>query len=263
MASETPSNGVENQIPENNLEELDEEPIEKILEPFTKDQLTLLLKQSVSKHPDLIQNVNKLADSDPAHRKIFVHGLGWEASSETITSVFAKYGEIEDCKVVKDKITGKSKGYAFILFKHRSGARKALTEPQKLIEGRMTSCQLASAGPIQAGNTTVAAGVNVSSNSGSVAIASEYTMRKIFVSNVSAEMEPNKLLEYFRQFGEIEEGPMGLDKNTGKFRGFCLFVYKSVESARKALEEPNKSYEGTTLHCQKAVDGPKHGERGG
>ncbi|KAL0459083.1 UNVERIFIED_CONTAM: UBP1-associated protein 2A [Sesamum latifolium] len=102
-------------------DELEEEPLEKLLEPFSKDQLTLLIKEAVSKHPDILENVHKLADADPAHCKIFVHGLGWEANAETITSVFGKYGEIEDCKVVRDKNSGKSKGYGFILFKHRDG----------------------------------------------------------------------------------------------------------------------------------------------
>lgn len=232
-------------------EELEEEPIEKLLEPFSKDQLTLLIKEALAKHPDLGEIVHKMADSDPAHCKIFVHGLGWEANSETITSVFGKYGEIEDCKVVRDKNSGKSKGYGFILFKHRDGARRALKEPQKMIEGRMTSCQLASAGPVQ--TPTQAAPATVSTPP-----VSEYTQRKIYVSNVSAELEPKKLMDFFSKFGEIEEGPLGLDKQTGKPRGFCLFVYKSVESAKKALDEPHKNFEGQILHCQKAIDGPKH-----
>ncbi|GER39340.1 RNA-binding (RRM/RBD/RNP motifs) family protein [Striga asiatica] len=229
----------------------EEEPLEKILEPFSKDQLTLLVKEAVAKHPDLVEIVHNLADSDPSHRKIFVHGLGWEASDESITTSFSKYGEVQDCKVVKDKISGKSKGYAFILFKHRKGARKALKEPQKLIEGRMASCQLASAGPVKAPTAPMAAAVPAP-------YESEYTRRKIYVSNVSPEIDPNKLSEFFSTFGEIEEGPLGLDKQTGKPRGFCLFVYKSLESAKKALEEPQKTFQGHTLHCQKAVDGPKH-----
>ncbi|KAJ8529074.1 hypothetical protein K7X08_035909 [Anisodus acutangulus] len=233
---------------EGDEEDLEDEPLEKLLEPFTKDQLTALIKEALAKYPDFKENIQKLADKDPAHRKIFVHGLGWDTTAETLTSVFGKYGEIEDCKAVTDKVSGKSKGYGFILFKHRSGSRKALREPQKKIGTRMTSCQLASAGPVPAPPPTAAAAPSVS----------EYTQRKIFVSNVAADLDPQKLFEFFSKFGEVEEGPLGLDKATGKPKGFCLFVYKSVESARKALEEPHKSFEGHTLHCQKAVDGPKH-----
>ncbi|KAL7174476.1 hypothetical protein ACSBR2_033681 [Camellia fascicularis] len=238
------ANGGENGDEEEEEEELEDEPVEKILEPFGKEQLVVLVKEAVSKYPELMEIVHKLADADPAHRKIFVHGLGWDTNAETLTSVFGKYGEIEDCKAVSDKVSGKSKGYGFILFKHRSGARKALQQPQKKIGNRMTSCQLASAGPVPAPPPTAPP-------------VSEYTQRKIFVSNVSSEIDPQKLLEYFSKYGEIEDGPLGLDKQTGKPKGFCLFVYKSIESARKALEEPHKNYEGHTLHCQKAVDGPK------
>uniref|UniRef100_A0A5B6YN20 RRM domain-containing protein n=2 Tax=Davidia involucrata TaxID=16924 RepID=A0A5B6YN20_DAVIN len=244
---EAPSeaNGGENgEDEDNDEEELDGEPVEKLLEPFGKEQLVALLKEAVSKYPEFMESVQKVADADPAHRKIFVHGLGWDTNAETLTSVFGKYGEIEDCKAVTDKVSGKSKGYGFILFKHRSGARKALKEPQKQIGTRLTSCQLASAGPVP---TAPPAAPPVS----------EYTQRKIFVSNVSAEIDPQKLLEFFSKYGEIEDGPLGLDKQTGKPKGFALFVYKSIDSAKKALEEPHKIFEGHTLHCQKAVDGAK------
>lgn len=245
--SEQVNGGAEVKMEEGNEEDLEDEPLEKLLEPFTKDQLTALIKEALAKYPDFKESIQALADKDPAHRKIFVHGLGWDTTAETLTSVFGIYGEIEDCKAVTDKVSGKSKGYGFILFKHRSGARKALREPQKKIGTRMTSCQLASAGPVPAPPPSSA-----------VPPVSEYTQRKIFVSNVAADLEPQKLFEFFSKFGEVEEGPLGLDKQTGKPKGFCLFVYKSVEGARKALEEPHKTFEGHTLHCQKAIDGPKH-----
>lgn len=232
----------------NEEEELEEDTLEKLLEPFSKDQLILLIKEAVAKHSDILENVQKLADADPTHRKIFVHGLGWDANEEIIKSVFGKYGEIEDCKVVSDKNSGKSKGYGFILYKHRDGARRALKQPQKTIGSRTASCQLASTGPVQAPSS-------IATVSGP--LVSDYTQRKIYVSNVSAEIDIKKLVEFFSKFGEIEEGPLGLDKQTGKPRGFCLFVYKNLESARKALEEPHKNFEGQILHCQKAIDGPK------
>ncbi|KAG9458484.1 hypothetical protein H6P81_002992 [Aristolochia fimbriata] len=222
-------------------DESDSESLSKLIEPFSKEQLIELLHEAALKYPDVLERVNKVADVDPAHRKIFVHGLGWDTTAETLINAFKKYGEIEDCNAVCDKISGKSKGYGFILFKHRSGARKALKEPQKRIGNRMTACQLASSGPVPPPAPPV----------------SEYTQRKIYVSNVSADIDPQRLLHFFAKYGEIEEGPLGLDKQTGKPKGFTLFVYKAVESARKALEDPHKNFEGHILHCQKAIDGPK------
>ncbi|OIW03252.1 hypothetical protein TanjilG_21781 [Lupinus angustifolius] len=240
--------------------EPDDDPIEKLLEPLTKDQILTLLSEAAIKHRDVADRIRRMADADAAHRKIFVHGLGWDSTAETLISTFRQYGEIEDCKAVSDKVTGKSKGYGFILFKTRRAAREALKQPQKKIGNRMTACQLASIGPAQ--QQTVAASVAaplVVPQTVSAPVGSEYTQRKIYVSNVGAELDPKRLRVFFSKYGEIEEGPLGLDKVTGKPKGFCLFVYKSAESAKGALLEPHKDFEGHILHCQRAIDGPKPG----
>lgn len=234
-----------------NEDDNEEEPIEDLLEPFSKDQLLILLKEAAERHCDVANRIRIVADEDPVHRKIFVHGLGWDTKADALIEAFKQYGEIEDCKCVVDKVSGQSKGYGFILFKSRSGARNALKQPQKKIGTRMTACQLASIGPVQ-GNPVAAPAQHFNP---------ENVQRKIYVSNVSADLDPQKLLEFFSRFGEIEEGPLGLDKATGRPKGFTLFVYRSAESAKKALEEPHKTFEGHILHCHKANDGPKQGKQ--
>nr|POE68519.1 ubp1-associated protein 2a [Quercus suber] len=64
-----------------------------------------LIKKGVKKHPNLIEIVPELADADPAYRKIFIHGLSWDTTVETLTSVFGKYGEIKDCKAITDRVS--------------------------------------------------------------------------------------------------------------------------------------------------------------
>ncbi|KAL2335164.1 hypothetical protein Fmac_016377 [Flemingia macrophylla] len=247
---EKPSNGTLNP---SNVDD-DDEPMESLLEPLGKDEIAKFLCEAAAAHPDVADRIRRAADSDPAHRKIFVHGLGWDATAETLTAAFRPYGEIEDCKAVADKATGKSKGYGFILFKTRRGARNALKEPQKKIGNRTAACQLACVGPVSA-STSAAMAV--------VPGASDFTQRKIYVSNVGPDLDMQKLLAFFSKFGEIEEGPLGLDKATGKPKGFCLFVFKRVEGAKKALEVPHKKFEGHILHCQRAIDGPKQQQRVG
>lgn len=76
------------------------------------------------------------------------------------------------------------------------------------------------------------------------------------------DIDAGKLRAFFAQFGEIEEGPLGFDRATGKPKGFALFVYKTLEGARKALEEPSKNFEGHMLVCQRASDNSNKGPRG-
>ncbi|XP_062208016.1 RNA-binding protein P-like [Phragmites australis] len=256
---------VEEEVEDEDEDEDESNPasIQALLDLFPKDQLVELLRDAAVAHGDVLDAVRRVADADPAQRKIFVHGLGWDATADTLTEAFSPYGEIEDLRVVTDRNTGKCKGYGFILFRHRSGARAALREPQKKIGNRNTACQLASLGPVPPGgavNNPVPAPAPLQLQLPPV---SEYTQRKIFVSNVGANIDPQKLLQFFKKYGEIEDGPLGLDKVTGKPKGFALFVYKTIESARKALEEPHKHFEGVVLHCQKAIDGPKNNKSGG
>lgn len=76
-------------------------------------------------------------------------------------------------------------------------------------------------------------------------------------------MSPDKLLSHFSSYGEIEEGPLGFDRFTGKSKGFALFVYKTVEGAQGALANPVKTIDGRQLNCKLAnVDGKK-GKQGG
>ncbi|XP_042506715.1 UBP1-associated protein 2A-like [Macadamia integrifolia] len=216
--------------------ELESEKFQKLIEPYTKDQLIEFICDAAVNDSTILQRIRSTADRDISHRKIFVHGLGWDTTRETLMSAFNSYGEIEDLNVVIDRATGKAKGYGFVLFKTRAAANKALKQPQKKINNRVTSCQLASIGPappIQKDDTTG---------------------RKIYVSNVPSDADPEKLRTFFAKFGEIETGPMGFDSSTGKSRGFALFVYKTQEGAKKVLQEPYKMFEGHQLHCQRASE---------
>lgn len=212
----------------------DSESLPKLLEPYSKDQLLDLISGVAHEIPALLHHIRHVADRDVSHRKIFVHGLGWDTTRETLLSAFEPFGEIEDCTLVADKATGKAKGYGFVLFKTRKAADEALQNPKKKIGNRVASWQLASVGP---------------------GAPPDAAARRIYVSNVPPDTDAEKLRLFFAKFGEIETGPFGLDATTGKFRGFALFVFKSDAGAKNVLEEPYKLFEGHRLHCQKATEG--------
>ncbi|CAI9755174.1 unnamed protein product [Fraxinus pennsylvanica] len=230
---------------------LSPEDAQKILEPFTKEQLLPILRGAVLRHPDVLEAVRTVADADPVQRKLFVRGLGWETTTEKLRQVFSAYGELDEANtiVITDKASGKSKGYGFVTFKHIDAAILALKEPNKKIDGRMTVTQLAAAGS--------------SGNSSSTDIAT----RKIYVGNIPFEISSERLLGHFSMYGEIEEGPLGFDKQTGKAKGFAFFVYKTEEGANASLADPMKTIDGHQVVCKLATDNkrqkPNMGPGGG
>lgn len=226
---------------DSDLETTDNLP--SLLEPYTKSQLIDLISDAAARDASLHRRIREFADRDVSHRKIFVHGLAWDATKETLATSFGRYGEIEDCNVVLEKATGKAKGYGFVLFKTRKGARKSLRSPQKKINNRIATCQLASLGPPSSGGAG-------SSSAG----AGSASSRKIYVGNVPADTDVVRFRDFFAKFGEIETGPIGFDVRTGRSRGFALFVYKTASGFERALREPHKVFEGHKLHCQKAAE---------
>ncbi len=57
--------------------------------------------------PILLQKDNTLT-------KLFVGGLPYHTTDETLRAFFSQFGDIEEAVVIHDRATGKSKGYGFV-----------------------------------------------------------------------------------------------------------------------------------------------------
>ena len=54
------------------------------------------------------------------------------------SQAFEEYGEIEEGVVIMDKASGKSRGFGFVTFKHMDSAQRALKDPSKTIDVRIS-----------------------------------------------------------------------------------------------------------------------------
>ena len=60
--------------------------------------------------------------------KLFVGNLDWGTTNEELQELFAKYGEVEEAFIVRDKFTHRSKGFGFVTFTNEEEAEKAKNE---------------------------------------------------------------------------------------------------------------------------------------
>lgn len=75
------------------------------------------------------QRQNKMGTEefgDTSYSKIFVGGLAWETQTDTMKNYFAQFGEILEAVIITDRITGKSKGYGFVVFTSLSSFFRSL-----------------------------------------------------------------------------------------------------------------------------------------
>jgi RNA recognition motif-containing protein len=57
---------------------------------------------------------------------IFVAKLNFKTTTEALQSAFAQYGEVSSAKIVKDRDTGRSKGYGFVEMPNDAEAQAAI-----------------------------------------------------------------------------------------------------------------------------------------
>ncbi|XP_062112155.1 UBP1-associated protein 2C-like [Humulus lupulus] len=208
---------------------LTEEQLRSLLDPLAKPQLVDLLAKIGSQYPSIADKIKSVASADPVHRKLFVRGLAWNTTSETLCEAFKMHGEIEEGAVIYDKATGKSRGYGFITYKHIESTQIALKAPSKLIDGRLAVCNLACEGLTGTSTTP------------------DLPQRKLYIGSLSPEVTSEMLLQFFARHGEIEEGSVAYDKDTNGSRGFGFVTYKTVEAAKKAINDPDKTLGGRTV----------------
>ena len=73
--------------------------------------------------------------------KIFVGGLAWSTTDASLRAAFEHYGPVTEATVVKDKETGRSRGFGFVSFASREHGQVALEKMNgATLDGRTIRC---------------------------------------------------------------------------------------------------------------------------
>jgi len=69
--------------------------------------------------------------------KVYVGNLPYSVDDAKLSELFSSYGEIEEVTVIKDKYSGRSKGFGFVTFKDDEAGKKAIDGMnEKEVDGR-------------------------------------------------------------------------------------------------------------------------------
>lgn len=69
--------------------------------------------------------------------KVFIGGLSYQTTEESLIQELQKYGEVSSIRIVTDKETGRSKGFGFATFKTEEQASKVIEcLNNQMFEGR-------------------------------------------------------------------------------------------------------------------------------
>ncbi|MCX7642167.1 MAG: RNA-binding protein [Elusimicrobiales bacterium] len=61
-------------------------------------------------------------------KKLYVGGLPFKTGDDELNSLFASYGKVTSAKVIKDKFSGRSRGFGFVEMEDDNEALAAITK---------------------------------------------------------------------------------------------------------------------------------------
>ena len=71
-------------------------------------------------------------------KKVFVGGLSWGTTDAGLQEAFEVFGEVTEARVIKDRDTGRSRGFGFVTFAEDDSASRAIEEMnEKELDGRV------------------------------------------------------------------------------------------------------------------------------
>jgi len=60
--------------------------------------------------------------------KLFIGNIDWNVTDQELQELFAQYGEVTEAVIIKDRDTGRPKGFGFVTFAEAANADTARTE---------------------------------------------------------------------------------------------------------------------------------------
>ncbi|HNP54593.1 MAG TPA: RNA-binding protein, partial [Ferruginibacter sp.] len=58
---------------------------------------------------------------------IYVGNLSWTMTDDDLSNLFSQYGSVSSAKILKDKVSGRSKGFGFVEMEDDEAARTAIS----------------------------------------------------------------------------------------------------------------------------------------
>jgi heterogeneous nuclear ribonucleoprotein A1/A3 len=79
-----------------------------------------------------------------ANKTLYIGNLSYRADEQDLERAFENFGEIEDIALMREPVTGKSRGFAFVTFEIDDALKPALEKMDgEMISGRAIRVRLA------------------------------------------------------------------------------------------------------------------------
>ncbi|KAM9040067.1 LOW QUALITY PROTEIN: uncharacterized protein AAG666_009044, partial [Megaptera novaeangliae] len=167
-------------------------------------------------------------------RKLFIGGLSFETTDDSLREHFEEWGTLTDCVVIRDPQTKRSRGFGFVTYSWVEEVDAAMCARPHKVDGRVVQ-------PKRAGSR------------GSVKPGAHLTVKTIFVGGIKEDTEECNLRDYFEKYGKIETIEVMEDRQSGKKRGFAFVTFDDHDTVDKIVVQKYHTINGHNCEVKKAL----------
>ncbi|NP_001081320.1 heterogeneous nuclear ribonucleoprotein A3 homolog 2 [Xenopus laevis] len=160
-------------------------------------------------------------------RKLFIGGLSFETTDDSLREHFEQWGKLTDCVVMRDPQTKRSRGFGFVTYSCVEEVDASMSARPHKVDGRVVEPKRAV------------------SREDSARPGAHLTVKKIFVGGIKEDTEEYHLRDYFEGYGKIETIEVMEDRQSGKKRGFAFVTFDDHDTVDKIVVQ---KYHTINLH---------------
>ncbi|KAM8934799.1 heterogeneous nuclear ribonucleoprotein A3 [Pelodytes ibericus] len=168
-------------------------------------------------------------------RKLFIGGLSFETTDDSLREHFEQWGKLTDCVVMRDPQTKRSRGFGFVTYSCVEEVDAAMAARPHKVDGRVVEPKRAV------------------SREDSVRPGAHLTVKKIFVGGIKEDTEEYHLRDYFEAYGKIETIEVMEDRQSGKKRGFAFVTFDDHDTVDKIVVQKYHTINGHNCEVKKAL----------
>ena len=209
--------------------------------------------------------------------KIFVGGLSWQTTEESLRWHFEQYGPVLSVEVMRDRNTGTPRGFAFVVFTDPATVDLVMDEDKHEINHKIVDVKRAQARGVappsihqgQQQQQQAAQQQQQQTTAASDDLSPEQMGNKVFVGGIPPNIDRDGLREIFEQFGPVVDAVVMLDQVTMRSRCFGFVTFENGSNgAQRAIDAQPVNVQGRNVEVKLATPraeqkrtlppGPKH-----